>query len=282
MGPPSFSDLGKAAMDLFSKGYHLGVFRIDASTKTQNNIELSASIVSNRESGKVSGNVESKYKWSEYGLTFTENWTTENVITAEVKVEDQIAEGLELAVEVSFAPQSGEKTCTLKSEYQMEYLHVNGDVDLDLAGPNFTGAAVLGCEGWLAGYQLGYDTSQSKLTSSNFGFGYVDDDFSFTTVVDEGQEFTGAVYHKVNEKLEAAVMLSWATDSGNTTFGIGGRYNMDEDVSFGAKVDNESNIGFSYTQTLKNEVKFTISTLIDGKNISQGNHQVGFGIEFEA
>jgi len=33
---------------------------------------------------------------------------------------------------------------------------------------------------------------------------------------------------------------------------------------------------------LKDGVKLTLSSLIDGKNINQGGHKVGLGLEFEA
>ncbi|BFZ17771.1 hypothetical protein BsWGS_20811 [Bradybaena similaris] len=290
MAPPSYSDLGKAARDVFSKGYNWGFFKFDAKTKTQNNVEFKAAISSNRDTGKVAGNLETKYKWSEYGLTFTEKWNTENVLNTEIKIEDQIAEGLELAFDTSFAPQTGKKSGKIKSAYKIDYVHLNADVDFDFAGPTIHGAAVLGYEGWLAGYQLSFDTSKSKLTSNNFSFGYNAGDFSFTTHVNntwvddnnDGQEFVGSIHQKVSDNLEAAVNLAWAAGTGNTTFAIGGKYKLDSDATFSAKVNNQSHIGLGYTQTLRDGVKLTISSLIDGKNINQGGHKIGLGLEFEA
>jgi len=282
MAPPSYSDLGKAAKDVFSKGYNWGFFKFDAKTKTQNNVEFKAAISSNRDTGKVAGNLETKYKWSDYGLTFTEKWNTENVLNTEIKIENQIAEGLELAFDTSFAPQTGKKSGKIKSSYKHDYAHLNADVDFDFAGPTIHGAAVLGYEGWLAGYQVSFDTSKSKLAGNNFSFGYNAGDFSFTTHVNDGQEFVGYVHQKVSDNLEAAVNLAWAAGTGNTTFAIGGKYKLDSDASFSAKVNNQSHIGLGYTQTLRDGVKLTVSSLIDGKNINQGGHKIGLGLEFEA
>lgn len=281
MAPPSYSDLGKAARDVFSKGFNWGFFKIDAKTKTEQGVEFKSAL-NYRDTGKVAGNLETKYKWSDYGLTFTEKWNTENVLDTEVKIENQLAEGLELTFDTSFAPQTGKKSGKIKSAYKMDYLALNCDVDFDFAGPTIHGAAVLGYEGWLAGYQMSFDSSKSALSRSNFGFGYNGGDFSFTTHVNDGQEFTGAIHQKVSSDLETAVSLAWASGTGNTTFALGAKYKWDDGASFSGKVNNSGHIGLGYTQSLRDGVKLTVSSLIDAKNINQGGHKVGLGLEFEA
>lgn len=62
-------------------------------------------------------------------------------------------------------------------------MHLNCDVDFDFAGPTIHGAAVVGYNGWLAGYQGSFDTSKSKLTKSNFAVGFKGDDFTLHTNV---------------------------------------------------------------------------------------------------
>ena len=41
------------------------------------------------------------------GLSFKEKWNTENVLTTEVTIEDQIAQGLKITFDTSFSPQTG-------------------------------------------------------------------------------------------------------------------------------------------------------------------------------
>jgi len=282
MAPPAYSDPGKSAKDVFSKGYNWGFFKLDGKSKTSKGVEFKTTLNSNRDTGKVAGNLETKYKWSEYGLTFTEKWNTENVLNTEIKIEDQLADGLELAFNTSFAPQTGKKSGSVKTGYKHDYLALNCDVDFDFAGPTVHGSAVLGYEGWLAGYQMSFDSSKSKLTRSNFGFGYLGGDFSFTTHVNDGQEFTGSVHQKVNSQLDAAVSLAWQSGSGSTTFALGAKYKLDDDASINMKVNNSSHVGLGYTQKLRDGVKLTVSSLIDGKNINAGGHKVGLGLDFEA
>lgn len=53
--------------------------------------EFKTSGSSNVDTSKVTGTLETKYKWAEYGLTFTEKWTTENTLGTEICVEDQVS-----------------------------------------------------------------------------------------------------------------------------------------------------------------------------------------------
>lgn len=53
--------------------------------------EFKTSGSSNVDTSKVIGALETKYKWAEYGLTFTEKWTTENTLGTEVCVEDKVS-----------------------------------------------------------------------------------------------------------------------------------------------------------------------------------------------
>merc|ERR1712122_315122 len=110
-----------------------------------------------------------KYKCKDYGLTFTEKWNTDNTLGTEVTIEDQLAKGLKLTFDTQFAPQTGKKSGKVKSGYKREHINANCDVDFDFAGPTVHGAAVLGYQGWLAGYQMsltsGSNASQLALAA---------------------------------------------------------------------------------------------------------------------
>ena len=64
---------------------------------------------------------------------------------------------------------------------------LNSDVDINLGGPLVNASAVIGHQGWLAGYQAAFDTSKSKLTKNNFVLGYSSGDFVLHTNVNDGQ-----------------------------------------------------------------------------------------------
>lgn len=78
---------------------------------------------------------------------------------------------------------NSKKSGKVKTAYKREYLNAGVDVDLDFAGPTIHGAAVAGYEGWLAGYQMTFDTAKSKMSQSNFAVGYKTGDFQLHTNV---------------------------------------------------------------------------------------------------
>lgn len=71
----------------------------------------------------------------------------------------------------------------MKTTYKRDYVHVGCSVDIDLSGPTVYGWAVVGYEGWLAGYQTAFDTAKYKVTQRNFALGYKAEDFQLHTNV---------------------------------------------------------------------------------------------------
>jgi len=67
MSPPSYADLGKAARDVFGKGYHFGSIKLDCKSKTEAGVEVNTGGTHAIDSGKVAGNLETKYACKEYG-----------------------------------------------------------------------------------------------------------------------------------------------------------------------------------------------------------------------
>ena len=64
---------------------------------------------SNTDTGKASGNLETKYKFKDYGLTFAQKWNTDNTLGTELTMEDKVrGSGV-----MSWAPRGNE----LKQEY---------------------------------------------------------------------------------------------------------------------------------------------------------------------
>lgn len=279
--PPTYSDLGKAARDLFDKGYNYGFAKVDLKTKSTSGVEFTTKGASAHDSGKITGTLETKYKRPAQGLTFTEKWSTDNTLGTEVAIEDQLATGLKLTFCTSFSPNTGKKSGVLKTAYKRDYLHMNLDSDFNYAGPTLHGATVIGYEGWLGGYQFSFDTSKSKLAKSNFALGYNGCDFQLLTTANDGSEFTGSIFQSVNKELSTGVQLSWTSGQNNTRFGVAAKYNCDKDSTVNAKVNNAGQVGFGWTQTLRDGVKLTLSSLIDGKNFNAGGHKLGVGLEFE-
>ena len=59
---PTYCDLGKAAKDVFNKAYGFGMVKIDLRTKACSGVEFFTSGHAYTDTGKASGNLETKYK----------------------------------------------------------------------------------------------------------------------------------------------------------------------------------------------------------------------------
>ncbi|XP_059790783.1 voltage-dependent anion-selective channel protein 3-like isoform X1 [Balaenoptera ricei] len=278
----TYCDLGKSAKDVFSKGYGFSMVKIDLRTKLCSGVEFSTSGHAYTVTGKASGNLETKYKICNYGLTFTQKWNTDNTLGTEISLESNSTQGLKLTLDTIFVPNTGKKSGKLKASYKRDCFSLGNNVDIDFSGQTIYGWAVLAFEGWLAGYQMSLDTAKSKLSQNNFTLGYKAADYQLHTHVNDGIEFGGWIYQKVNKKTETPINLAWAAGRNNTRLGIAAKYKLDCRTSLSAKVNNASLIGLGYTQTLRPGVKLTLSALIHGKNFSAGGHKLRLGFELEA
>jgi len=284
MAPPTYTDLGKAARDVFGKGYHFGQIKLDVKGKTNSGMEISSGGVSNHQSGKVTGNLELKQCLCDHGgkVNLTNKWTTDNILNSSFEVQDQLMKGLKLSLESTLTPTTGAKNGLLKAELKTSRATVTADTDLNLSGPILNSSCVVGHLGWLAGVQLAYDTNKGKLVKNNLSLGYSSGDLVLHSNVNDGTIFGASMYQKVKPGVETGVNLGWTASSNTTSFGVGLKFLLDDTASIRAKVNNSSQIGLGYQQQLTKGLNLTLSTLIDGKNFNQGGHKVGLCLELES
>ena len=83
----------------------------------------------------------------EYGLTFTEKWTTDNQICATIELADKPCSGFKVSFDSTFSPQTGAKNGKVKTEYKQDMVSVQSDMDLNLGGPTVNASAVVGHQG---------------------------------------------------------------------------------------------------------------------------------------
>jgi len=283
MAPPVYRDLGKDANNVFSKGYHFGVLKLNVTTKTDSGVQFNCGGVSNQDTGKVFGTLETKYKIKEYGLTFAEKWNTDNTLGTDINIADKLLKGLTLGYSCTFSPQTGSKSGVIDYTYTHENVAMTGNFDLSLAsGPMINATTVVGYQGWLAGYHVGFDSQRSKITKNNFALGFNASDFALHTSVENGRDFNGSIYHKIKPGLEGAISLGWNSSNNVTQFGLASQYKLDDDASIRAKVNSQLQIGLGYQQRLREGVTLNLSTNIDGKNFGSGGHKIGLSLDLQA
>jgi len=278
MAPPSFSDIGKQARDVFGKGYNFGVVKLDVKSKSSNGVEFNAAGSSSTDGGKVSGSLETKYKIAEHGVSLTEKWNTSNSLATTVDYE-KLVPGLKLTLDSTFEPNSGAKSGKFKTQYKHEKLLFNADLNL-AASPVVNMSAAVGSGPYTLGYQTAFDTGKSALTKHNLALGYSSGDMVLHATATDSKVFGGGVYLKNSSSLETGVTLS--SSAAASSFGVGCKYNLGPDASVRAKVDNASQVGLSYQQKLRDGVTLTMSANIDGTKLNEPGHKLGLALEMQA
>jgi len=283
MAPAKFADLGKEAKDLINKNFHFGVIKFEGKTKTKNGVEFTTEGSHFTDTGNVNGSLETKFKNADYGVTFTEKWTTDNIISTNISIDDKIAKGLKVDFDTTFAPITGKKSAKVKTAYKHDNVHATGDIDLNFAGPSINGSGVFAYKGWHVGYQACYDTGSSKLTANNASLTYKDGDFVVHSAINDGAKYIGSIHHQVNPQLSAAAMLNWQSGSKDpASLTVCGRYDIDGDTFVKAKLDNNLRLGISYVQNLRPGVQLTMSQLINAKSLENGGHKLGLSLNLSA
>lgn len=281
MAPPSYADIGKPARDIFGKGYHFGLVKLEVKSKTSTGVEFTAGGSSNTDGGVVSGNLESKYKCKEYGVTLTEKWTTDNNLNATVDVQDKLMPGLKVTLDGNFKPATGSTSGKLKTELKHDKMVVNSDMALT-ASPVINMSASVGHGPWALGYNTAFDTGKAAIAKHNLALGYSTPEMKVHVTANDSKVFGGGLYHKISSELEAGVSINTALAGNNTSFGLGCKYNLGADASVRAKVDNSSKIGLSYQQKLRPGINLTLSTCVDATKLNQSGHKLGVALEMEA
>ncbi|KAL7741375.1 hypothetical protein ACLKA6_013815 [Drosophila palustris] len=290
MSPPIYSDLGKLAKDLFKVGYHPGLWQLDCKTLTSSGLEFYTSGFANQDASKVMGSLQSKYKVEDYGITLTERWNTENLLYGQILQKDKLAEGLMLMAEASFQPSSGDKNFKLLADLAKDNFNILGRGGINKGEPFVGGSLVLAHKEFYGGVDLDYNIDQDKLIWK-LGLGWTNESTTIHSELVNAEGFLVSLFHKLNEPVDLGFEISKpiATGGGDgeeapqseLNIGVGMIYHLEGDALIRAKINNKVEVGLGYQQKLREGISMSISTIIDGMNITDGNHKFGIGLSLQ-
>ena len=118
MSPPEFSDIGKTARDLLSKDYNFGKTKLEAKTTTKTGVEFTSLLERNDADGTLKGEVKSKLKHADSGLTFTDTYTTSNEMTVKVEA-PEVFSGFKLELDTNFNPYTAKKELKVGGTFKL-------------------------------------------------------------------------------------------------------------------------------------------------------------------
>lgn len=280
MAPPQYNDVGKNAKDLFIKGFHVGFVKLDLKTRTNTGVEFKTCGSAHQETGKVTGSVESKYRFPKYGMTLSEKWNTDNMLFSDLTIQDKGFPGLKFDANLSFSPNSGKTSAAFKTTYLHERMAFNCNLDMSNS-PMLTASNVVLHNGMLAGIQSTLDIAKQKVLQNGFLLAYMGKDFSLVTNINDGQEYKAAIYQKVNPNLDIGIIADWTAGSNSSRLSVAAKYLCNNDVTLRGKINNASMISLSYEQRIRKELLLTFSINLDSKSFNNGGHKIGVALELE-
>ncbi|CAL8143752.1 unnamed protein product [Orchesella dallaii] len=280
-GFPTFSELGKECKDLFQKGYHIGLFKINVKNTTCHGIEVTTSGTHTIDDKSGKGEVQIKAKYPQApGLATTTRWDTENIYTNEISFQDPIPGG-KVGLNLRLNGDTGAKGGAVQFLYEHRNLTLDASFDGGEGSNMLAGASIVGGhKGLLAGYKLKFDANENALKANDLALGYRCRDYGVLLALDNLSVVNGTYYNQVNRQVQVGASAVIGAEGG-PQFSLAGRYLFNlNGHTIRAKIDNQSVLGLGMELKVMPGFMAFASGSIDLKNFTAGPHKVGFGLEF--
>jgi voltage-dependent anion channel protein 2 len=288
MAVPAFSDISKPTKNLLTKDfYHLNQTSLEVETNAPNGVKFKVDGKTSPKEEGVAGKLEASFKDKQSGLTLTESWSTANVLTAKVELDEAFTPGLKGELDTSFLPASGAKNAKLGLLFQQPAFHARAYFDL-LKGPVFTGDAVVGHEGFVAGAEIGYDILGGKIKKYAAALGYTAPLYSASVVASNNLSvFAASYYHRVNPATEAGATAVWDSASaagGAQAVGLefGVKHIIDSSSFAKAKINSQGIAALAYSHAINPSFTVGLGASFDSQRLAESAPKVGLSLKFVA
>ncbi|KAJ3031361.1 UNVERIFIED_CONTAM: Mitochondrial porin [Siphonaria sp. JEL0065] len=284
MSVPHYGDFGKSLNDLLNKDYPVGSAKLEVNTTTSNGIKFTVTGNKDNKTGNIVSELKTKYSDKARGLTVTEHWNANNVIGAQIELQDQIASGVKLDIHGSIHPSNGAKNAKAAVEYKQSNIFTRSSVDLfSKNGPTIHTDALVGHDGVVLGGDVAYNVNDATINRYNLAAGYSTSEYQVGLhATAKFSHFTAFYFHKVNKSVEAGAKAIWnkaASDA--VSIEVGTKYVLDNQTFVKAKIDNVGRLGLGYTQVLRPGIKLALGGSFDTTRLHENVHRVGLSATFE-
>jgi len=289
--PPAWKDIGKASNDLLSKDFPIHGTFLEVKTRTPSAVTFR--VVGDRNSkGAIKGDLEAKYADPQNGVTFTQAWTTQNVLKSNLELENNLAKGLKFDINTTLNPEKHTQSVSLTTYYKQPGLNTRALIDL-FNGPSFTADTVIGRNGFLLGAEAQYNVSKGAVTRYATALAYTAPEYAVALHgLNNLTTFAASYFHRVNPDVEAGAKAIYDTKPapsgghGHVTLEVGTKVYLDKAAFVKAKIASSGVLGLSYTQALRPGVKATFCLALDTIKLNDHaptgpTHSVGASLVFE-
>jgi len=274
---------------LLGKDYHFHGAALEVKTQTPSNVAFKVAGSRDSKTDHIHADIEAKWTNKAHGLTFTQAWTTSNVLRNQIEVENQVAKGLKLDLATTLSPEKGHKTAIINSVYKQSGFHTRASLDV-FKGPTFTADTVLGRDGFLIGAEAAYNVTEGNITRYAAALGYNAPEYAVTVHgLNNLKTFTASYYHRVSRDVEAGAKAVYDSKSthGGVALEVGTKAQLDSSAFVKAKINNSGVVALGYTQTLRPGVKASFGVALDTQKLNDPSpvgpsHKVGVSFVFDS
>ncbi|CAH8552258.1 unnamed protein product [Schistosoma turkestanicum] len=277
MFPPQFSDLGKDARDLLFKKFYFGLYNIQCTTK-KNDIEFKANLSDGPKPNKMYFDLQEKFSLSQYGLTISKRWSSNNLIDGEIVFEDKLLDGLKQTFHISRDPFQNYFNANLINSFRNKHVNANVEMFFKSAIPDLSPSIVLSHQGYLIGADVKLDCTNQILQKANFAVGYAVQDFNFHGLITHwGKQFSASMFQRITDRLELAGSITWKRVPDEIVWAVGSKYILDSQKKHSVKLrlDHLNQISLAFTTYLTKGFQFTLSGVFNGPDVTK----MGIGLE---
>jgi len=275
MAPPKFDDLGKAASDLFKKGYEHGNVKLEVKSKAQN-VDFTTKGTHNLAKKSLGGELESNWKGIIEGIDLKTTHKDSGVTDWEVTKMIPNAGKCVLTGSLNNSGQ-GFALGKLKQNYSQKNMNINLNSTLTNK-PMVNLDAVVNFNNINAGFAVGYDVGSKELRSSSMGASFSQNNLDITLKSQcLKNEYNLLILNKAANNRTLAANINYA---GNISMALAAKCTGLKHGSSQHKIDNNGILTNSFTTKFDGGCEATFSANVDCKNLQGAGHSLGAIFKF--
>jgi len=271
----AYADLGKNAKKILTEGYNGHTAKVNVNHGLPGNctVTTSAAFDTQTSENALAVDLATKLSSTDKGLTVTDKrginkeWAGSHSLTAAVSN----------FCDVKNLNMTADSTGKLNLAYKNNF--VNESIDYLQETQTFKPTLCLSKNEMAVGLQTSISIqSGNGPEGTNIAAGYLGKSLQGHAHVDADFTKVGASLWGEKGMFEAAVIGAQVLETGDITFEVGGRVNIDKDLFIGAKIDSKENVGLVAKKSFQNNLALSTSVLSPIKDPS--NVQLGAGFDF--
>ncbi|KAH8376615.1 hypothetical protein KR093_000410 [Drosophila rubida] len=276
---PTFFTMGLLAKECLIRGYEIGIWHIECTSKSDNFNTYSIG-EAHPDLSHVSGGIGIREKFGAFNLT--QAWQTNGYLGMIGASTEALEANIYSVFKGFYGPHgngaikvdllAGYERAPLKSEVIVPVLH----------SPKFMGYLLLQpADHFLFGGRLTVDVEQRKVDTHALCVGYLDDTTEYMLKLENFKNVRGSVFHRLNDRFALALKANLFGDN-MKTFTVGGQFQVDEQTLLKAKISNNCQAGIVCQMKVTDQVEGIYYFGFDGKSPIGGEHKVGISWSFKA